>query len=168
MMGFRYAYENCPQTDYFILVDDDYYVSTLNTLKALPQDEKSIFYGGTVHINAPVSRNPFTKWYQSTKDYPYSIYPDFVSGGFIMLTKNTLHKLYLGSQFTRHFIFDDVYIGIIAYKMGIQPVNNKDCSNAKVSYDGPESYRTLVATHGYDDWTEMIKVWRECNDLGFN
>lgn len=168
IMGLRYAYEHCPSSDYFVLVDDDYYVSLANMLKVLPPSKDATFYSGKVHFEPPVFRNPIRKWYVPLKDYPYDKYPNFVAGGFIMLTKNTLNNIYLASQFTQHFVFDDVFLGIIAFKLKIPPTVNEDCYHEKVKYKGPHSYKSLVATHGYDDSEEMVKVWHECRDAGFS
>lgn len=168
MMGLRYAYQFCPSTDYFILVDDDYYVSMVNALKTFPPNSNITFYSGKVHVDPPVYRNPIRKWYVSTKDYPFAKYPNFVAGGFIMLTKSTLKTFYLASKYTKHFLFDDVFLGIIAYKLQIPPIVNEDCYNDKIQFKGGESYKSVIATHGYDDTEAMVKVWHECRNLGYS
>lgn len=168
MMGLRYAYKYCTLTDYFILVDDDYYVSMVNVLKTFPPSSNTTFYSGKVHLDPPVYRNPIRKWYVSTKDYPFSKYPNFVSGGFIMLTKSTLKTLYLASKYTKHFPFDDVFLGIIAFKLQIPPTVNQECYIDKIAFKGAESYKSVVATHGYEDTEAMMKVWHECRNLGYS
>lgn len=168
MMGLTYAYNHCPTTDYFVLVDDDYYVSMVNVVKTLPSNSSSIFYSGKVHLNPLVIRNPFSKWYISTKDYPFSKYPSFVAGGFIMMTKDTLKTFYLASKFTKHFIFEDVFLGIIAHKLQIQPIWNQDCYTNKIKYDGIESYKSVIAVHGYDDSESIVRVWHECRNSGYS
>lgn len=160
VMGMKYAYHYCQSTDYFILLDDDIFASINNILKVLPQNSNITFYSGYVHKNPGVNRNPFSKWYISYKDYPYSIFPNFVNGPLIMLTKNTLQNLYLGSYFTKLIHLEDVFLGIVAFKMRIQPIANYNFYQKKY-YVGQKSYKNVLGSHSYDNIEEMMSIWAE-------
>lgn len=167
IMGMKYAYHYCQSSNYFIFVDDDMYVSRKNAIKALPFNTNITFYSGDVHENSRVYRSPFSKWYISYKDYPYSKYPSFVSGTFKLLTRNTLQRLYFGSYFTKLIHLEDAFTGIVAFKLNISPTANKNCYSKKLYYVGHESYKHVIASHGYDNIEEMINVWAKCQQHGY-
>uniref|UniRef100_T1GIZ3 Hexosyltransferase n=1 Tax=Megaselia scalaris TaxID=36166 RepID=T1GIZ3_MEGSC len=168
LMGLKYAFHSCSSSDYFVFVDDDAYVSVVNTLKALPKRSDTIFYSGNIIWKPSVFRNPFKKWYISIKEYPFNEYPNFVSGTFTMLTKYTLQLFWLGTFYTKPFQFDDVFLGIIAYKLRIPVTVNIDCFNEMLEYKGPESYKSVIVMHGYESCREMEKVWLECREAGYS
>lgn len=65
------------------------------------------------------------------------------------------------------FRFDDIFLGIVALKAQIEPLHSEEFYFHKASYNGPASYRYVLATHGYDDPDEMLKVWSEVRANGY-
>lgn len=68
---------------------------------------------------------------------------------------------------SRPFIrFDDIYLGIVALKANIEPLHSEEFYFYKANYVGPQSYRYVIATHGYDDPMEMLRIWTELKASG--
>lgn len=63
--------------------------------------------------------------------------------------------------------FDDVYLGFLAMKAQIEPLHSEEFYFHKASYTSPASYRYVLATHGYDDPNEMLRVWSEVRANGY-
>lgn len=66
-----------------------------------------------------------------------------------------------------HSRFDDIFLGIVAHKVKIEPLHSEEFYFYKKTYKGPSSYRYVMATHGYDDSDEMLRVWSEVRANGY-
>lgn len=178
MMGFKWAFEFCSKsTDYFMFVDDDYYVSPKNVLQfaknpyIYPGRDKTVqkysfidmnpdkfeLYAGYVFQSSPF-RNYFSKWHVSLEEYPFNKWPPYVTAGAYVLSKLSLIRMYYASLFMDHFRFDDIYIGILAYKLQIEPIHNENFHFHKLPYTR-ESYQQLIASHGYSNPNELWSIW---------
>ncbi|XP_045477700.1 beta-1,3-galactosyltransferase brn-like [Harmonia axyridis] len=183
MMGFKWAFEFCSKsTDYFMFVDDDYYVSPKNLLEFVknpyifPGRDKRVtkysfidlspdkfeLYAGFVFESSPF-RSYFSKWYVSLKEYPYNKWPPYVTAGAYVLSRLSLIRMYYASLFMDHFRFDDIYVGILAYKLKIEPIYNENFHFHKLSYTS-KGYRQLIASHGYSNPEELWSVWKDYNN----
>jgi beta-1,3-galactosyltransferase / beta-1,3-N-acetylglucosaminyltransferase len=69
--------------------------------------------------------------------------------------------------FKSFFRFDDIFLGIVAQKAQIEPLHSEEFYFYKAEYKSPASYRYVLATHGYDDPAEMLKVWSEVRANGY-
>lgn len=65
------------------------------------------------------------------------------------------------------FRFDDIFLGIVALKAKIQPLHSEEFYFYKATYKGPASYRYVLASHGYDNPDEMLKIWSEVRANGY-
>ncbi|GAB0095749.1 Beta-1,3-galactosyltransferase brn [Sergentomyia squamirostris] len=257
MTGLRWAVDFCPRSRYFMLVDDDFFVSTKNVLRFLrnpvyypeyleeadetirqlarkltltegnssggvdrrdiqrvledhpqahsvdsrkhlwqlrqhllspevaakPPDAKETnktperqlldmdlpadvrLYAGFVFNSAP-HRHRSSKWYVNLEEYQWHMWPPYVSAGACILSREALFQLYFASLFTKHFRFDDIYLGIVALKTNIEPLHSEEFYFQKLTYSGPHSYRYTIASHGYDNPDELAKVWTEIKAAG--
>ncbi|XP_044759995.1 beta-1,3-galactosyltransferase brn-like [Coccinella septempunctata] len=180
MMGLKWAFEFCSKsTDYIMFVDDDYFVSAKNVLEFVknpyiyPGRDKTVekysfldlspdkfeLYAGYVFESSPF-RSYFSKWYVSLREYPYNKWPPYVTAGAFVLSRLSLIRMYYASLFMDHFRFDDIYIGILAYKLRIEPVHNTNFHFYKLPYT-PTGYHKLIATHGYSSPDELWGVWKQ-------
>ncbi|XP_055382428.1 beta-1,3-galactosyltransferase brn [Condylostylus longicornis] len=254
MMGFQWAVKYCLRSEFFMFVDDDYYVSTKNVLrfiryptkypeyleaadealrklarrlkqsdlknetlkselykeanKLLAQGMNSVdnkkhyhkieefvikgkieenskekvrrkrnlmdmelpknakLFSGFVFSSSP-HRHKSSKWYVSLEEYPYHLWPPYVTAGAFILSREALLEMFFVSMFTKHFRFDDIYLGIVAYKAKIQPLHNEEFYFYKATYRGPPSYRYVIASHGYTDPEELNQVWSEVRAAGY-
>jgi hypothetical protein len=64
-------------------------------------------------------RDPSHRWFVSTTDYPYNMYPPYLLTECFLMTRYAAHLFYLASHYTRLFPFDHVYLGLVAYAMSI-------------------------------------------------
>lgn len=186
MLGFRWVIENCPTAKFIMFVDDDMYMSTKNALQYanrpdnypnylqtnhseitklqgnydvfkfdLSEPPASFFAGRTKYNDPPVrGRSP---WKITLSEYPFAIYPPYVPAGAYILSFQTLRKMYYTSMYTPHFLYDDVYIGMLAKRAGIEPLTN----NYFIFGAKPVDFKYVIAVHGYSNATALICTWKE-------
>lgn len=196
MMGFKWAVHFCNNAQFYMFVDDDYYVSTKNVLRyvrnptnypeyiknsehylklkmarrkaldifdyELPGDVR--LYSGYVFNSSPL-RHRTSKWYVSLEEYPYDKWPPYVTAGAYVLSREALIDMFYTSFYTKHFRFDDIYVGLLAYKAKVEPFHSEYFHFYKQKYS-KVGYEFTVASHGYSDPSELIKVWNEQKTLG--
>lgn len=196
MVGFKWAVNYCASAQFFMFVDDDYYVSTKNVLRyvrnptnyphyvlnsehhlklkmkrrklndifdyELPVDVR--LYTGYVFSSSPL-RHRTSKWYVSLEEYPYDKWPPYVTAGAYILSKEALIDMFYTSYYTKHFRFDDIYVGILAYKAKIEPFHCEYFHFYKKDYN-KAGYEFTIASHGYHDPQELRAVWNEQKSLG--
>lgn len=129
----------------------------------LTKDDR--LFAGYVFNSSP-HRHKSSKWYVPLSEYPFHMWPTYVTAGAFFLSRDALLDMYFTSMYTKHFRFDDVYLGLVALKAKITPIHNEEFYFYKASYAGPHSYRYVIASHGYDDMAEMTKIWNECRAAG--
>ncbi|CAH2106787.1 unnamed protein product [Euphydryas editha] len=185
MMSFRWLYEHCSNADYYLFTDDDMYISVKNLLDyvnddaftrlnvagdrgdkdsvILDNDTEKIILAGYVFNSSP-QRFRSSKWHVTLDEYPYDRWPPYVTAGAYVVSNRCMRIMYVGSLFVKHFRFDDIYLGIVAKKVGLEPKHCPKFYFYKKKYS-VDSYRDVIASHGYDDPEELIRVWNEQNAL---
>ncbi|XP_056630236.1 beta-1,3-galactosyltransferase brn [Diorhabda sublineata] len=191
MMGIQWAVRYCPNSNFYMYVDDDYYVSTKNVLRFLrhptnyPQYIKDPFaaankllrrrrfksfedstrlYAGYRFHSAPL-RHFSSKWFVSLSEYPYHMWPPYITAGAYILSSSALIDMFYASFYTKHFRFDDVYLGLLAFKTKIDPLHCEEFYFYKKTYYRFD-YNFTIATHGYSDPKELLRTWTEQKSLG--
>ncbi|XP_068154570.1 beta-1,3-galactosyltransferase brn [Drosophila tropicalis] len=169
-MGIRWARENYDRSDFYLFVDDDYYVSIKNVLRFLGKEHEThhqpLLFAGYVFQTAPL-RHKFSKWYVSLEEYPFDKWPPYVTAGAFIFSRDALIKMYETSRQMPLFRFDDIYLGILALKARI-PVHHCDGFHFhRPAYYGPDSYSTVIASHGFSDPQEMEHIWNECRSANY-
>ncbi|KAH8345055.1 beta-1,3-galactosyltransferase brn [Drosophila kikkawai] len=170
MLGMRWATEQFNRSDFYLFVDDDYYVSAKNVLRFLGRGRQShqpdMLFAGHVFQTSPL-RHKFSKWYVSLAEYPFDRWPPYITAGAFMLSRQALLRLYATSVHTPLFRFDDVYLGIVALKAGIPLQHCEDFRFYRPKYKGPDSYSAVIASHEFADSAEMERVWNECRSANY-
>nr|XP_018905197.1 PREDICTED: beta-1,3-galactosyltransferase brn [Bemisia tabaci] len=128
----------------------------------LPDDVK--LFAGYVFFSSPHRHYP-SKWYVTLAEYPFHMWPPYVTAGSYVLSFNALTDLYFASFFTKHFRFDDIYLGLLAKKMDLEPFHCDEFHFYKKAYNH-FNYRYVITSHGYDDPDELLKVWNEQKSAG--
>lgn len=194
MMGIYWAKTHCNFSKFYMFVDDDYYVSTKNVLRfiryptnypgylkeplgnvgVLPKSRKLKqdfeltedvrLYTGYVFLSAP-HRHYTSRWYVSLKEYPYHMWPPYVTAGAFILSRSVIIDMYYTSFYTKHFRFDDIYIGLLAFKAKIEPYHCDEFYFNRKFYNR-YAYNYTIATHGFYDPKELIHIWTEQRSLG--
>lgn len=173
MTGFRWVFHHCSAAEFAFFVDDDYYVSMKNLLRFLrnplglsPSDDadpRSLvlhgrLFAGYVFPSSRPMRHRFSKWYLSLDEYPFSRFPPYVTAGAFVLSAPALRDMYRISEYTRHFRFDDIYLGIVAKKAGVVPLHS---DRFRFWAQGTDLPPGLVASHGFGDPEELVRVWEQ-------
>jgi len=169
-MGFQWATEYCVNARFIAVLDDNYFVNTknvvslLNTVKPTELDNTVVGY---VWNNAMPFRIKDSQWYISLDEYPYRFFPPYVTSGAFFLPMMTAERLYIAMQYTKVLRFDDVYVGIAAWKLQTRLIHNPNVYYYWVPYD-VFRYRKVIAAHGFDDQELLYKVWKEQTELDVN
>lgn len=182
MMGLHWAFTYCKDASYFFFADDDYYISTRNVLRflrdpvnyptylqkyvvqAVNQYQDELYAGFVFRKSSPI-RWVFSKWYVDLNEYPYSHWPPYVTAGAYVLSRFSLEYLYYASIYTYCFRFDDIFLGMAAKKAGLEPFHHSEFYFDQKNYD-IESYKWVIASHGYGDPIYMEQVWNEQRSAG--
>ncbi|KAB0804850.1 hypothetical protein PPYR_01820 [Photinus pyralis] len=181
MISFKWAVNFCSNSRFYLFVDDDYYISTRNVLRfirnpanyprylndeiddfELPEDVS--LYAGYVFFSSP-HRHLFSKWYVSLQEYAFHMWPPYVTAGAYIVSLSALFDMYFGSMYTKHFRFDDVYLGIIAKKIPLEPFHCEHFHFYKHKYSD-DNYRFTIASHGYKSSLELSQVWNQQKSIG--
>lgn len=180
MMAFRWLYERCSDAQYYLFTDDDMYISVTNLLgyvaglskatsvvnetedwEGRVLDRDGAVFAGYVFISAP-QRFHSSKWRVSVEEYQWDRWPAYVTAGAYVVSNKAMKRIYAGSLFVKHFRFDDIYLGIVAKKVGIEPIHCPQFHFYKKRYS-KVAYRSLIASHGYSKPEELVKVWNAEN-----
>ncbi|XP_077267643.1 beta-1,3-galactosyltransferase brn [Temnothorax americanus] len=143
--------------------------TTLNRVKRqffdleLPDDIR--LFAGFVFMRSAPHRHKFSKWYVTLKEYPYHLWPPYVTAGAYILSKEALLDLYYTSFYTEHFRFDDIFLGLVAKKADIVPFHCEEFHFYKKAYT-KYSYKYVITSHGYEDPNELLQIWNEQKALG--
>lgn len=191
MMAYKWAVHHCSNANFYLFSDDDMYVSVKNVLRfvrnptqypdylrssedakvadfrnkvtqyELPETVK--LFSGFVFVAAP-HRHQCSKWYVSLDEYPYDKWPPYVGGGAYILSKEALKAMHYASYFTEHFRFDDIYLGLLAKKLDLEPFHHNEFYVFKKPYNRT-TFKYVLASHGYQN-NELLRIWNEQKSLG--
>jgi hypothetical protein len=134
-----------PHTDlrnYVLFVDDDYYIdidSLLLYIRSLDEDpdittyERRTFITGELIVGSRPRRFVSDRYYVSIIDYPYDVYPSYISTSCFLMTRYNAKLFYIASKYIRLFHFDHVYMGLLAYSMSINLIENNQLFSSSLS-----------------------------------
>lgn len=164
VMSFNWAAKYCEGAKFVLFIDDDYYVNVdnlLNYLKDIPLKRYSSLFTGFMFNNSKPFRYSFSKWYVSTSVYPSSRWPPYITAGAILVSMELVTKLTYVFPFVESIFMDDIFLGIVAWKLGITFQHDERFRfYRKYPYDAKMTSK-LFASHEYSDHEEMFTVWME-------
>ncbi|XP_060086202.1 beta-1,3-galactosyltransferase 5-like [Ylistrum balloti] len=118
--AFQWVTQFCNETRFFFKVDDDAFVN-IAKLNKIQQKYNLLLedriLGACTQYNLPWREE--SKWKVSYEEYPFETYPPFCFGPGYLMTSSTARKLHQEMYRTRLFKLEDVYIGMVAYRLGI-------------------------------------------------
>jgi len=129
----------------------------------LPQDVR--LYTGYVLSDARPHRHRSSKWFISVEEYPFDRWPPYITAGAYVLSRQGLMDMYYTSYFTKMFRFDDIWLGLIAQKAALQPLHSEEFYFDRKRYS-VRGYRYVVASHGFSDPKELVRVWSQQREAG--
>jgi hypothetical protein len=161
-MGIRWVVDYCPDSRFYLFIDDDFYLNPRLLVKYLCEnvtaEQFNTFYAGYVFENSSPMRHMISKWYISLKDYPYNKFPPYASAGCYLLTAKSVRLFYLASRIVELFKFDDIYMGILAYKLDIKPVHMDNVYFHAPSYYPSVYASDIIAAHQFEP-DELVHIW---------
>lgn len=151
MGALKWVSDSCSSSHFVMFVDDDYYVATYNILQMinrLPKYKVPDLLMGHLFQNFSPHRHRESKWFVSVSEYPFDMYPSFLSAGTMLMSTNTIKRLQIASEYTKPYRLDDIYIAIVAYKLNVAPQGHTYFYSYKIM-PGHPNFRTLLTAHGY-------------------
>ena len=123
-MAFEWAARYCSFA-FLLKTDDDVFVNTRRLIDVLRLEStpKKGLYMGKVNHNPVVQRGK-GKWRVSYLEYSGKHYPDFCSGGGFVMSHDVIECLVPLFDVIEPYRIDDVYVGMLANKTGVTPVDH--------------------------------------------
>ena len=122
-MAFEWAARYC-NFSYLLKADDDVFVNSERLLDVLELETtpKKGLYMGKLHHNPFVQRDG--KWRVSYEEYSGTHYPDFCSGAGFVMSYDVVESVYPLFDVIKPYRLDDVYVGMLAEKLGVRAVDH--------------------------------------------
>ncbi|CAH8286365.1 unnamed protein product, partial [Schistosoma turkestanicum] len=169
MFGINWAVKYCSKVPIIMFVDDDYFVYPKNVIayiEGLSTELRKLLISGYVWFNSePVRKNSshFSKWYINHKEYAPRYYPPFVEAGNFFLSMNLAREINVAMLYTKHFRFEDVYLGIILRKLLRLPIHlTKIYINIPVNLNSSEIYE-MISSLGFGESVSQFSLWNRLN-----
>ena len=165
LVGLQWATTRCPDGRYVAFVDDDFFVAPQKIINKAVRLKYNKFMFGNVIRKALPFRNSFSKWVISEEEYSYKFWPPYLLGGCFLTPILTARDLSIASLYTKFLRFDDVFLGIVAHKLGIRLVHEHEIYPQRLHFSGmKETGHSVLAVHGYSP-SELRVVWKEYLDV---
>jgi len=130
----------------------------------LPDDVR--LFAGFVFPRSRPHRHKTSKWFVDLDEYPFDFWPPYVTAGAYVLSREALVDMYFTSYYTKMFRFDDIWLGLVAKKARLEPFHCPEFHFYPKDYSRVVQYRFVVASHGFSDPTELLKVWLKQKEAG--
>ncbi|KAL1513996.1 hypothetical protein ABEB36_003327 [Hypothenemus hampei] len=150
--------QHCRSAKYLLKADDDIYLNLPLLIESLHIRNKTnnLLVGSMICGGAP-KRDPNCKWYAGPNYiYPYSTYPNYVSGSTYCMSGDVARKLFNVALTIPLFHVEDVFItGICARKIRLQLTHDFRYSFHYLQ-DNTCLFKRLIAVHHLD--SEQIEA----------
>ncbi|XP_033733631.1 uncharacterized protein LOC117322795 [Pecten maximus] len=127
VMSYSWAVRYCPMADLLLFLNDNFYVE-LNKmaayLRVLMENNSRDMYIGKVVSYVPPYRDQSERLFFPFEWYMSDGVPSFVRGGAYAVTYDVAQKINMAFPYVKYLNIDDVYVGIVADKLSIRPLND--------------------------------------------
>lgn len=123
IMSYNWAVKYCVTADMLFFLDDDYHVrlqEVFTYIRSIGKKQPTGVYIGTAAMDALPERNLASKWRLSFYEYPFDRFPPYIGGGAYLVSKDVARKFKVGFPYVKYLGIDDVYLGIVAKKLGVE------------------------------------------------
>ncbi|KAA0189167.1 Hexosyltransferase, partial [Fasciolopsis buskii] len=161
MTALDYVSRKCNNTNFVILVDDDFLVNPNTLIQAISKVnavEYSTYVSGQILFTHQPERTPWSKWFVHYWEYPYRVFPPYPSGGTVIMSMPVVRLVAFGMRFVQFFWIDDVYLGIVLNKFGIIPQTLPGVY-LKPVVTGSELFG-MISSHGFGNPAKMEQGWK--------
>ena len=130
----------------------------------LPDDVR--LFAGFVFPRSRPHRHKASKWFVDLEEYPYDFWPPYVTAGAYVLSREALVDMYFTSYYTKMFRFDDIWLGLVASKAGLEPLHSPEFHFYPKDPSRIQHYKFVVASHGFSEPMELQRVWQKQKEAG--
>uniref|UniRef100_A0A8D2IPM5 Hexosyltransferase n=1 Tax=Varanus komodoensis TaxID=61221 RepID=A0A8D2IPM5_VARKO len=163
IMAFRWLTEFCSNARYVMETDADVFINVGNLVKLLLNSNASEnLITGYPLIENQVYRGFYTKNFISYDEYPFKVYPPYLSGFGYVLDMRLARKVYEMMSHVKPIKFEDAYVGICLKILGVNitiPADPELFFLYQINFDVCK-YKHLIAVHGISP-EEMITFWQK-------
>lgn len=175
-MGMKWASTFCPQAKFVMKIDDDILLNSyriIGYLNNITQENSNLRNTllGLVYENFRVIREN-SKFSISKKEYADEFYPPYCDGSAYIVTRDLAANLYLRSLQTKNFVFEDVYIGMLAKQLNSSFINLK---NYRSFIDSSFDLQTFTSSYFEENYfyhleerNMMFGLWKAILDSLFS
>ena len=114
VLGLYWVHKFCNQSKFVIKIDDDVVVNMPLVVDHLENKTKNNMttnmFECRYYLRDGPERNPHSKWYLTSDEYPFSRFPPYCTGYSIIMTADVVRKLLTATKFVPFFWIDDVYV----------------------------------------------------------
>ena len=161
--GLQWASKWCTGAHYTMLIDDDYIAFPERIVSFLKGSDSfsdtAYVYMGSLAKNRRPHRSSFIKWSLSYEEYPYDLFPEYIGAGSIIMSRAFLKDVTLSMGYVKHIFNDDIYLSIIAYKLGVLPFHNNLMPDLHKVTPKQKLFSHILTSHGYHCYDEVISAW---------
>lgn len=171
-MGLEWSYKECfSVAKFFFFIDDDCYVSIKNAFTFLRnQSSENHLYAGKINFKSgPIRTKLHSTWFITGKDYPYNLYPPYAAGAGYFMSRKSVSDFYWASLFIEPFPFDDVYLGIINFKLNMTStqIENQFRFPDPLASNDNVNYSTIILQHRFKYPNELLSFWKKQFEAGY-
>ncbi|CAG2218671.1 BRN [Mytilus edulis] len=162
LMAYDWVISNCSNSQFVFFVDDDYFVTIPNLLKFAREkklDGKDVMFGHKqCNPQNPVrsKSSRYRKWYISEEEYQPPILPPFLSGGSVLTQINVVRKLRIAFPYMKTIFLDDVYVSLVAQKLGIKIFHDERFVNSNLRRT---DFNFIISCHSYNSTEYLYEAW---------
>lgn len=135
-MAYEWASTFCSYADFVLFQDDDFFANIKNVVEFLSAqlNPTELFTGHLVETGSSVVRDRASKWFVSNIAFSNNLFPAYFPGGSYLASWQIVERLSLAFPYVSFIPVDDVYIGLVASKLGITMIHShlfyfSDCQN---------------------------------------
>ena len=127
----------CPNIQYYVRVDNDMWFNPSSYIKDVLTIQRNYSILGYLIASGRPLRFPSSRYYLPHRVYPKDTFPPYFSGCFVTLTRDVLPvAVNTSATMDSLLYFDDVFLGQVAEKKGIQllPFNDSKVAFSPVPF----------------------------------
>ncbi|CAC5379861.1 BRN [Mytilus coruscus] len=161
LMAYDWVVSNCSNSQFIFFVDDDYFVTIPNLLKFSREKMRSgrdVMFGHKQCNKDPVRsrESKYSKWFISESEYQPLILPPFLSGGSVLTHINVVRKLRITFPYMKPIYLDDVYVSLVAQKLGIKILHDERFVNDEVRR---MEFNFIISCHNFNSTDYLYEAW---------
>ncbi|XP_032521436.2 beta-1,3-galactosyltransferase 5-like [Danaus plexippus] len=123
LMGLQWASTTCSAASFILKVDDDTvfnFERTYEYIKTLSTNKSNSLIGYILNNTQP-RRNTENKWFVTYEEYPRSVYPQYLSGWYYIITPDAARIISQEATYHPYFWIDDIFVtGLLTESLGLK------------------------------------------------